>query len=56
MAEGQSHWEKQEFKCPESDTKLHLMLRLQSWSLGNLEYPFITITLRSTLTQSDSAH
>ena len=32
------------------DTKLYLIVRLQSWSLGNVEYPFITITLRSTLT------
>ena len=28
--------------CPEHDSKLHLMLRPLSWSLGNVEYPFIT--------------
>ena len=36
------------------DIKLHLMVRLQSWSVGKLEYPFITITLRFTLTRSGS--
>ena len=30
--------------------ELNLMERFQSWSLGNVEYPFITITPRSTLT------
>ena len=30
------------------------MVRLHSWSLENVEYPFITITLRSTLTWSGS--
>ena len=29
--------------------KLHIMVRLPSYSLGNVEYSFITITLRSTL-------
>ena len=38
--------------CSGYDIKLHLILRLQSLSLGNVEYPFITITLRSTLTMS----
>ena len=32
--------------------KLHLMVRLQSWSLGNAEYPFINITSKSTWTQN----
>ena len=36
-------------QCPEHGIKLHLMVRLQSWSLGNVEYLFIIITLRSTL-------
>ena len=31
------------------------MVRLQSWSLGNVEYSFIAITPKSTLTQSSSA-
>ena len=30
------------------DTKLHLMVSFQSLSLGNVEYPFITITPRPT--------
>ena len=32
--------------------KLYPMVRLLSWSLGNMEYPFITITYSYTLTQS----
>ena len=32
----------------------HLMLRLQSWSLENVEYPFIAITPSSTLIPSGS--
>ena len=35
-------------------TKLHLMVKLQF--LGSVEYTFITITLRSTLTWSDSTN
>ena len=41
-------------KCPGSDTKLHLMVRLQSCSFGELEYFFNAITPRSTLTWSGS--
>ena len=33
---------------------LHLGVRLQSWSMGNVEYPFIAMTLRSTPTQNAS--
>ena len=32
--------------------KLHLIVKLQFWSLGYMEYPLITITLRSTQTRS----
>ena len=32
--------------CPGYDTKLHLIVRLQTCSLENVEYSFITITLR----------
>ena len=32
----------------------NLMVRLQSWSFGNVEYPFIAITPWSTLTQIGS--
>ena len=35
------------------DIKPHLMMRLQSLSLGNVEYPLFTITLKTILTQSD---
>ena len=35
-------------------TLSHLMMRLYFWSLGNVEYPFITLTLRTTLSQSGS--
>ena len=41
---------KKDFQCSEYDTKLHLIVRLLSWSLRNMEYFFIIITLRSTLT------
>ena len=34
--------------------KLNLMMRLQSRILGNMEYSFITITLRSLLISSGS--
>ena len=37
-----------------SMTLNHLMVRLQSWSLGNMEYPFINITPKSTLTWGGS--
>ena len=37
---------------PGNDIKLHLMVRLQSWSLGNEEYFFIMITFLFTLTRS----
>ena len=40
--------------CLEYNIELYLMVRLQSWSLENVEYPFFTITLRSTLTQNGS--
>ena len=36
------------------DIKLHLIMELQSWISANVEYSFIRITLRSTLTRSDS--
>ena len=36
-------------ECPRYDTKLHLMMRLQFWSFGNVEYLFTAITPRSTL-------
>ena len=26
--------------CPRYDSKLHLMMRVQSWNLGNVEFPF----------------
>ena len=32
-------------------TQNHLIVRVHSWSLGNVEYPFMTITPRSTLIQ-----
>ena len=35
---------------------LHLMVRLQSWSLGNVKYPFITIIPRFILTGSDNTY
>ena len=41
----------QDCSCPENDIKLHLIARLQSWSLGNVEISVITIILRSTSTQ-----
>ena len=37
-------------KCPGYDIKLHLMVRLTSLSLRNVEYPFMAITPKSTLT------
>ena len=46
--------EKKHDEYPEFDTKLHLTLRHQSWSLENEEYYFITISLKSTLTRSGS--
>ena len=36
--------------CPEYDTKLYLMVRLHFWRSGSVEYLFIDITPRSTLT------
>ena len=33
---------------------LNFIVRFQSWNLGNVEYSFITITPRSTLTWSGS--
>ena len=36
--------------CPGYNIKLHLMIRLQFWYLGNVEYPFIGITSKFTLT------
>ena len=39
--------------CLVYDHKLHLMVTLQSWSLENVEYLFMAITLRSTLIWSD---
>ena len=35
--------------CPGYDAKLHLVVRLQFWRLGSVEYLFIVITLRSPL-------
>ena len=32
----------------------NLIVRLQSWSLGNVDYSFVAITSRSTLTQNDN--
>ena len=32
-----------------------MMVKLESWSLENIQYPFITITLMSTMTQSVNA-
>ena len=49
MVEGQPYEEKHNFECPRYDSKLHVMMKFQSWSLGNVEYSFITITPRSTL-------
>ena len=37
-------------ECPE----LHRMVRIQLWSLGNVEYPFANITPWFTLTLSGS--
>ena len=34
---------------PGYEMKLHIMERLYSWSVANVDYPFITITLSSTL-------
>ena len=53
MAEGRSYWENQNFERPMYNTKAHLIVRLQSWILGDVEYLFIAITLRSSLTLSD---
>ena len=41
-------------ECPEYGTKLHLMVKFNPRTLGNMEYPFIAITPRFTLTQSSS--
>ena len=41
-------------KCPGYDIKLHLIMRFNSWSLRDVEYSFITIILKSTLSQSGS--
>ena len=41
-------------KCLQYDTNLCLVVRLQAWSFGNIEYQFITIISRSTLTQNGS--
>ena len=43
-----------DFPCSDYDIKLHLMVRLYSLSLGNVDYFFITFTLKSTLNQSSS--
>ena len=50
----ESYWEKRDFGYPGYDTKWYLMLRLQSCCLENVEYPFISITLRFTLTLSEA--
>ena len=42
------------YDTPPLTSVLHLKVRVQSLSLGNVEYPFITIILRSTLTWSGS--
>ena len=39
-------------ECVEYDIKQHLMLRIQSKSLGYVEYTFIAITPRYTLIQT----
>ena len=36
------------------DVKLDMMVRLQSWSLGNVQSPFIAITFMSTKTRNGS--
>ena len=41
-------------ECPRYDTKLHLMMKFQFWSSESVEYPFIDITSRSTLSSSTS--
>ena len=41
-------------ECPWYDAKLHLMVRLKPWNLGNVEYPFIAKTPSSTLIRSGS--
>ena len=33
---------------PDYETKLNIMMRLQFWSLGGIEYPLVAITPRST--------
>ena len=37
------------YNRPGYDTKLHRMVKLQFWYLGNVEYPFVTVNLRLTL-------
>ena len=54
VAEAQSRREKQDLGCPGYDSKLHLMVRHDLCTLGNVEYSFITITLKSTLTKAAS--
>ena len=39
-------------ECPGNYTKLHLMVRFQFWSFGGVEYSFIVITPKPTLTWS----
>ena len=40
--------------CPMYDTKLHLMMKLHSWSLENVYYLFVTIIFSSTLIRNSS--
>ena len=40
--------------CPKYDAELKPFLRIYSWSFGNTEYSFTTITHRSTLTNFGS--